>query len=77
MNAFRKCKSRRKWLRAHRNFEWPDAYSNENIEDLEKFYARYLKLERNGWELTPKSGSKYRMSESSITRQTVRKILSR
>lgn len=54
INAFRKCKSRRKWLRAHRNFEWPDAYSNENIQDLEKFYARYLKLERNGWELTPK-----------------------
>ena len=39
MNAFRKCKSRRKWLRAHRNFKSPDAYSNENIEDLEKFYA--------------------------------------
>ena len=54
MNAFRKIKSSKKWLRAHRNFEWPDAYSNENLEDLERFFARYLKLERNGWELTPK-----------------------
>ena len=54
INGFRKSKSRKKWLRAHRNFEWPDAYSNENLEDLERFFARYLKLERNGWELTPK-----------------------
>ncbi len=38
----------------HRNFEWPDAYSYENLEELERFFARYLKLERNGWELTPK-----------------------
>ncbi|MDW2796374.1 CocE/NonD family hydrolase [Clostridium boliviensis] len=54
INAFRKCRSRRKWLRVHRDFEWPDAYSNENLKDLELFFARYLKLERNGWELTPK-----------------------
>lgn len=54
INGFRKSKSRRKWLRVHREFEWPDAYSNENLEDLERFFARYLKLERNGWELTPK-----------------------
>ncbi len=54
INGFRKVKSKKKWLRAHRDFEWPDAYSNENLEDLEKFFARYLKLERNGWELTPK-----------------------
>ncbi len=54
INGFRKVKSTKKWLRAHRNFEWPDAYSNENLQDLEKFFARYLKLERNGWELTPK-----------------------
>lgn len=54
INGFRKMKSRKKWLRVHRNFEWPDAYSNENLQDLELFFARYLKLERNGWELTPK-----------------------
>lgn len=54
VNAFRKCRSRKKWLRIHREFEWPDAYNNKNLEELERFYARYLKLERNGWELTPK-----------------------
>ncbi len=54
INAFRKIRSTRKWLRAHRDFEWPDAYNNENLQDLERFFARYLKLERNGWELTPR-----------------------
>ncbi|MDF3003274.1 MAG: putative hydrolase, CocE/NonD family [Bacillota bacterium] len=54
INGFRKIKSGKKWLRAHRDFEWPDAYSNEYLRDLELFFARYLKLERNGWELTPK-----------------------
>lgn len=54
INGFRKIRSSKKWLRAHRNFEWPDAYSNKYLTDLEKFLDRYLKLERNGWELTPK-----------------------
>ncbi len=54
INGFRKIRSSKKWLRAHRNFEWPDAYSNKYLTDLEKFLGRYLKLERNGWELTPK-----------------------
>jgi uncharacterized protein len=54
INGFRKTKSSKKWLRAHRNFEWPDAYCNKYLTELEKFFDRYLKLERNGWELTPK-----------------------
>jgi putative hydrolase, CocE/NonD family len=54
INGFRKIKTSKKWLRAHRNFEWPDAYCNKYLTDLEKFFDRYLKLERNGWELTPK-----------------------
>ena len=52
--AFRKCKSKRKWLRAHRDFEWPDTYTPENLEDLKRFYDRYLKDIHNGWEMTPK-----------------------
>ena len=54
INGFRRVKSSKKWLRAHRDFEWPDAYNSENIQELERFFARYLKLERNGWELTPR-----------------------
>ena len=47
--AFRKAKSKRKWLRAHRDFEWPDTYTPENLEDLKQFYDRYLKDIHNGW----------------------------
>lgn len=54
INGFRKLKTSKKWLRAHRDFEWPDAYGNKYLSELELFFNRYLKLERNGWELTPK-----------------------
>lgn len=54
VNAFRKVKSRKKWLRAHRNFEWPDAYNPDNLEDLKRFFDRYCKDIHNGWEMTPK-----------------------
>ena len=54
MRAYTQCKSRLKWLRAHREFEWPDTYSPENLIDLRLFYDRYLKDIHNGWEMTPK-----------------------
>ncbi len=52
--AFRRIRSTKKWMRAHREFEWPDTYHRDNIEDLTKFYDRYLKGIRNGWEFTPR-----------------------
>jgi predicted acyl esterase len=52
--GFRRIRSPKKWLRAHREFEWPDTYSTEGLEDLKRFFDRYLKDIRNGWELTPK-----------------------
>ena len=54
LNGFRKIASKNKWLRIHRDFEWPDAYSYEMKHDLLKFFDRYLKNIYNGWELTPK-----------------------
>ena len=54
MEGFRRIRSPKKWLRAHREFEWPDTYNPANIEDLTKFYDRYLKDIRNGWEFTPR-----------------------
>ena len=54
IEAFRRIKSKRKWLRVHRDFEWPDMYSPENIDDLTRFFERYLKDVNNGWEMTPK-----------------------
>src|SRR4030042_1320182 len=54
MEGFRKIRSPKKWLRAHREFEWPDTYSNASLQDLQLFFDRYLKDLRNGWELTPR-----------------------
>ena len=54
INGFRKIRSPKKWLRVHRDFEWPDDYSWWNLEDLKRFLDRYLKGIRNGWEMTPR-----------------------
>jgi putative CocE/NonD family hydrolase len=54
VRGFRKIRSTKKWLRIHREFEWPDTYAWWNQEDLKLFYDRYLKGVRNGWELTPR-----------------------
>jgi uncharacterized protein len=54
INGFRKIRSPKKWLRVHRDFEWPDSYAWWNMEDLKRFFDRYLKGIRNGWELTPR-----------------------
>jgi predicted acyl esterase len=54
INGYRRINSEKKWLRVHRDFEWPDTYSWWNMEDLERFFDRYLKGIRNGWEMTPK-----------------------
>ncbi len=54
LNAFRRAKSRKKWMRIHRDFEWPDTYTPENLVDLKNFYDRYLKDIYNGWEMTPR-----------------------
>ncbi|MBQ9030412.1 MAG: CocE/NonD family hydrolase [Parasporobacterium sp.] len=52
--AYIRCKSKLKWFRAHRDFEWPDTYDPRNLQDLKLFYDRYLKDIHNGWEMTPK-----------------------
>ncbi|MFB7718951.1 CocE/NonD family hydrolase [Nocardia sp. NPDC056100] len=52
--GFRHVGDERKWIRAHRDFEWPDMYSPGNIEDLKRFFDCYLKDIHNGWELTPR-----------------------
>jgi predicted acyl esterase len=53
MNAYMNISSEKKWLRAHREFEWPDGYARWNLADLRDFFDRYLMDIRNGWEFTP------------------------
>ncbi len=52
--GFRKIKSKKKWMRAHRDFEWPDSYDRENLAELNMFFDRYLKDIHNCWESTPR-----------------------
>lgn len=52
--GFRKIKSTKKWMRAHREFEWPDGYHLQHLDELKMFFDRYLKGIRNCWESTPR-----------------------
>ncbi len=54
VQGFMKMRSRHKWLRLHREFEWPDFNNPKYMQDLKLFFDRYLKEIYNGWELTPK-----------------------
>ena len=52
--GFRGIRSRQKWMRAHREFEWPDTYNFYNIQELRGFFDRYLKNINNGFEFVPR-----------------------
>jgi predicted acyl esterase len=52
--AYMDAKSKDKWLRIHTTQEWIDLYQPENVNDLQKFYDRYLKGINNDWEATPR-----------------------
>lgn len=51
--AWRRMASEQKWLRIHNSQEWPDYYDQGNVEDLRRFFDRYLMGSDNGWEQTP------------------------
>jgi predicted acyl esterase len=38
----------------HREQEWPDQFTPKNLDDLKRFFDRYLKEVHNGWEMTPR-----------------------
>lgn len=46
--------SREKWLRVHNTHEWTDYFNPAHVEDLRRFFDRYLKNIDNGWEATPR-----------------------
>jgi len=51
--AWRRIASEEKWLRIHNTQEWPDYYTEENMEDLLRFFDHFLREKVNGWENTP------------------------
>jgi predicted acyl esterase len=52
--GWRRMASTNKWLRIHNTMEWPDYYEQANVDDLRRFFDRYLKGVDNGWEATPR-----------------------
>lgn len=52
--AFNRIASTEKWLRIHNTNEWVDLYTEENRQDLKRFFDYYLKGIENDWPGTPK-----------------------
>ncbi|KAJ5370219.1 uncharacterized protein N7496_006311 [Penicillium cataractarum] len=51
-HTFRTAKSSKKWLRVHPYQEWYDLYRPDMVDDLQKYFDRFLKGIDNDWELT-------------------------
>jgi predicted acyl esterase len=54
LDAFRRLGSKDKWLRVNNTNEWYDQYTQENEEDLLKFFDHFLKGVSNDWNETPR-----------------------
>jgi hypothetical protein len=54
VRAWREINNDKKWFRIHPHQEWYEDYHYRSIDDLDRFFARFLKGEDNDWELTPK-----------------------
>lgn len=52
--AFNDLPASKTWMRVHDTQEWIDLADPASVEDLRKFYDRFLKGEDNGWESTPR-----------------------
>jgi len=54
IRAYNETNTDNKWLRIHPHQEWYENYHYSSVDDLDRFFSRYLKGEENGWEATPK-----------------------
>jgi len=64
LRAFYEINTDKKWLRIHPHQEWYEDYLHSSVQDLDRFFERYLKGIENGWEATPKVRlSMYRFGE--------------
>jgi len=52
--GWREISSAEKWLRVNNTHEWTDYFSPDNVDDLRRFFDRYLKAVDNGWDATPR-----------------------
>ena len=64
VRAYREIATENKWLRIHPHQEWYEDYLYSSVDDLDRFFERYLKGKQNGWENTPRVRvSMYRFGE--------------
>lgn len=42
--------SKQRWMRVHSTFEWYEMYELKAMDELQRFYDRYCKSIKNGWE---------------------------
>lgn len=54
VRAWKDINTDKKWFRIHPHQEWYEDYHDRSVDDLDRFFTRYLKGEENGWENTPK-----------------------
>lgn len=54
LDGFALVASKDKWLRITDKGLWTDQYTPENVDDVRRFFDRYLKGVDNGWEKTPR-----------------------
>jgi predicted acyl esterase len=54
IRAYNETNTEHKWLRIHPHQEWYEDYHYSSVDDLDRFFTRYLKGVENGWEATPK-----------------------
>ncbi|KAI8300733.1 hypothetical protein K4K59_001390 [Colletotrichum sp. SAR11_240] len=54
VRGFQLSRSSEKWLRWTTTQEWHDIYKQENLDDLQRFFDKYMLNKDNGWETTPR-----------------------
>lgn len=53
IRAWKDINTNKKWLRIHPHQEWYEDYYHQSVDELDRFFTRYLKDVENGWEQTP------------------------
>ncbi|KAF5566882.1 acylase diesterase [Fusarium phyllophilum] len=54
LRGFQLSRSSEKWLRRIVTQEWHDIYRPENVDDMQRFFDKYMLDKDNGWEQTPR-----------------------
>ncbi|KAG5747706.1 hypothetical protein H9Q70_009628 [Fusarium xylarioides] len=65
LRGFQLSRSSVKWLRWIVTQEWHDLYRQEKVNDLQRFFHKYMLDKGNGWEKTPRNVVEYQADSPS------------